>query len=310
MVELQKSVDVICIGRLMVDLLFRGLSDIPEIGKETEVDSYTVDLGGSSAITAAACSRLGLKAALVSATGDDLPGEFAQRELVRHGVDVTCLATRANPTSLCVELTFESDRATVIGAGTFDDAVLDLDVVRQYVANSRHLHVVGLTESRIQLLRLASESGATTSLDANLASKEQASLFGEASPLIDFVFPNRSEVPSSGDLETVVKQLGNSVRGYGVATLGSEGAIASDGRELIRKRGFVVDEVIDTTGAGDAFNAGFVFATLKHLPVEESIVLGNAMGALNVVACGGAHSVPSLERLRSFLASNGERLSF
>lgn len=300
-----KPLDVVCVGKVMVDVLFPGLPRLPRLGEEFYTSQYCIDVGGGGAITAVGLARLGRRTALIGAVSEDFFGRFLRETIAKEGVDLSCLAT-APPTStpLSIEFSFPSDRATITCTPPCDD-VANQPHARECVVRSRHLHISGLTSARVRLLELAVSRGLTTSLDTNLTSETQQELLQHAARYIDVLMPNQSEVGASDEtVASIAKDLGSGVRRFAVIKRGSRGAIASDGDTLTWAGAFPVD-AMDTTGAGDTFNAGFLCAFLQGSTLEACLSLGNGAGALGAMTIGGVAGTPTLAQVREFMVDCG-----
>lgn len=297
--DAQKARDVVCVGGVMVDVLFAELPGLPQVGEEFYARQYSIDAGGGGSITAVALAVLGLRVSVAATVGDDPFGRFLRERLASHGVDLGCLSiTCEKSTAISMELTFPSNRATVTCDPEYDD-IADQECVREQVLTSRHLHVGRLTPARVELLKFAASSDLTTSVDTKLMTKRQQELFLSAAPHVDILMPNQQEV--SADDATVsskAKELGRLVRRLCVIKRGNRGALASDGNTLTRAKGYPV-AALDTTGAGDAFNAGFLYAFLKGHSIDQCLATGNAAGAKSVEVVGGVAGASRLKNLRA-----------
>jgi sugar/nucleoside kinase (ribokinase family) len=305
--------DVLAVGELNADLILSGREMAPEFGHDKPVDDYALTLGSSTALFAHGMARLGAKTGFVGVAGDDPFGRLVVAYLQRAGVDVSRVQLRPNlRTGLTVSLSEPGDRALMTYPGSI--AALQLsDVDWEYVAAARHLHVAsyfiqtGLRPQIPALLARAKEMGMSTSLDTGW---DEEGAFGldllEALRFTDIFLPNREEalaITRQADITTALNLLAEQVHTV-VVKLGAEGAIARRGREQRSVPAFRV-EVSDTTGCGDAFDAGFVFATLQGHALAQSLTLGSACGALTATRLGGADGFPTLPGAAAFLRDNG-----
>jgi sugar/nucleoside kinase (ribokinase family) len=187
--------------------------------------------------------------------------------------------------------------------GTIAELTADL-VDRALLRTARHVHVASyflhdaLRPRLKELLREARLAGASTSVDTNWDPREEWD--GGLRDLLDettILFVNAEEakrIAGTGDVETAARALSTAGAALVVVKLGAEGAVAlgSDG-VIVRSHGFVVEEV-DSVGAGDSFDAGFLTAHLVGRPVEEALRLANACGALSLRGVGGIAAQPTL----------------
>jgi sugar/nucleoside kinase (ribokinase family) len=299
-----EAFDVLVLGDANPDLILRG-GDLGAVADQREavVEEALLTVGGSGAIFACGAARLGLRVALAGVVGDDLFGRYMRDELGSRGVDVGGLVLRqGRPTGVSVVLARSSDRGTYTAPGTIAELRAE-DIDRPLLEAARHVHVASfflqdaLRPELAGLLDAARSAGATTSLDPNWDPSEawDGDLL-DVLERVDVFLPNAAEatrVAGTDDLEAAVRGLAASARTVGVK-LGVEGGIAATGEELIRAPGQGGD-VVDTIGAGDSFDAGFVYGVVRGWSSERSLALANACGGLSCRAAGGVDGQPTLE---------------
>jgi len=305
--------DVLVVGELNVDIILSGLNAFPAPGKEVLAGEMAVVLGSSSAICAAGLARLGASVTFVGVVGTDDYGEFVLRELTRLGVGVE--GVRRDPTvrtGATVSIVYGGDRALVTFLGSIA-ALRGEDVPLDLLDHHRHLHISsyylqkGLQPGLPDLFREATARGLTTSLDTGFDPEERWQREDVLALLawVDFFFPNEEEARALADVADVTEAarlLARHARRWVVVKRGAEGALACsrDGR-CVAVPAFPV-EVVDTTGAGDSFNAGFLFAHLvEGRPLEEALAFAAACGALSTTGLGGTAAQPSREAVEAFL---------
>ena len=301
------SYDVLVVGDLNPDVMLSAgdlASDLAGAFGQREqiVQTGRMLLGGSSAITAVAAARLGLKVAFACCIGDDWIGRALVDEVGRQGVDVV-VARRAveTATSLTVVVSRGIDRAILTSDSTLrllecEDVPLDL------VDSSRHVHVggyflqPGLWPGLPALLRRARAAGATTSVDPNWDPSERwtASL-AETLPLVDIFLPNAAEavrITGLSDTEAAARQLASTC-GIVAVKAGAAGGLACQGEEIVRASGLSL-QAEDATGAGDNFDAGFLAGRLTGFNVRDSLALAVACGGLSTQSVGGTSVTTTL----------------
>jgi len=298
------TIDLLVLGDVNPDLVMRGGDVTPAFGQaERIVDESRLTVGGSGAILACGAARLGLRVAIAGVVGDDLFGAYMRQELDARGVDVTGLAVDARrPTGMTVVLSGDSDRAILTSMGTIGDLrvnSIDPDLVR----SARHLHVSSFFLQRAlapdlpNLFELAREGGAGTSVDPNW--DPSGAWDGGLEDLlasVDVLFPNEMEatrIARTSDLEVainVLRQRGPTV----VVKAGDRGAIAVAPGERASASVMRV-ATVDTTGAGDSFDAGFLAARLGGGSLERCLAIANACGALSTRATGGVDAQPTMQ---------------
>jgi sugar/nucleoside kinase (ribokinase family) len=300
-----RDTDLLVVGDCNPDVLVLGDDVTPQFGQQEKiVASMSLVIGGSAAITAVAAARLGLRVALVAAVGDDPAGQLMLGQVAAEGVDVTAVAVRpAVPTGMTVALSEGADRAILTATGAIATLTAQ-DVPGLLLARSRHLHVSSyfLLEHSLgpglgALFAAARAAGVTTSLDTNW---DPAGQWGDdrlraALARTDLLLPNETEAlrlsgqPTLAAATAVLATAGSRL----VVKLGARGALCRDGA---RQHQVGLPEVrpVDTTGAGDCFNAGLIAGLQRGLDLARATALGCAVGAASTQAAGGTASCPDL----------------
>lgn len=296
--------DLLVIGEINPDLILRGPDVAPVFGQaEKLVEEATLTIGSSSAIMACGAARLGLRVAFCGLVGDDFFGRFMLDALRARGIDTSACVVddRGRPTGISVILAQTGgDRAILTHPGNIGDLTIE-QIDRSLLARARHLHVGscflldGLRPNLAGLFRDARALGLTSSLDPNFDPSGEWQL-GEILDHCDVFMPNATEalaISGAPNLEAALDELSRRAGSVAVK-LGEEGAMARRGRQAVRARPLAV-EVVDTVGAGDSFDAGFIYGFLSDRSLEESLRLGVACGSLSTTAAGGTTAQPTLE---------------
>ncbi len=300
--------DILIPGEINPDLILSGDVE-PQFGQvEKLVDSAALTVGSSSVITACGAARLGLRVAFVGVCGDDLFGRFMLEEMTKRGVDVSPVRRDpARQTGLTVILNkpfgpAQGDRAML----TFPGAIAALraeDVTDDLLRRARHLHVASyflqdaLRPGLPDLFARARALGLTTSLDTNWDPAGEWRGVRDLLPLVDVFLPNRAEVcalAGEQEVEPAAQKLAALARIVAVK-LGPEGALGVREGRMVRVSSIPVT-VVDTVGAGDTFNAGFLYGFLHDWPLEKSLRLAAVCGALSTQAAGGVAAQPALDQ--------------
>jgi sugar/nucleoside kinase (ribokinase family) len=301
--------DLLVLGDANPDLLLTGDVE-PAFGQaERLVDGARLTIGGSGAIVATGASRLGLRVGFCGIVGDDPFGRFLRDELERHDVDIGGLVVDPDrPTGVSVVLARPNDRAILTHAGTIADLRTDLiDPARLGLA--RHVHVSSfflqqsLAPGLPALFERVRAGGATTSVDPNWDPSERwdgglRDLLGHA----DVFLPNATEasrIAGIDELDDAVLALAERA-GVVVTKDGADGALAAHGERLVRAAAPTM-KAVDTTGAGDAFDAGYLASMLAGDPLERSLAIANACGALSTLALGGVDAQPTMDEVLTLL---------
>ncbi|WP_371170862.1 carbohydrate kinase family protein [Aliiroseovarius sp. 2305UL8-7] len=280
---------ILCAGRLYCDLVFTGAPNLPVVGTETFCDGLSLHAGGGAFITAAAFSALGWQTSLLATLPAAPFDTIVARDIDRFQIDVSrCSSAPAGASpQLTVAITNNDDRAFLS-----HKAGPALPNHGQLGGDFRHLHI-GELRSLVEhpdLIAQAKQAGATVSVDCSWdnALLDQGSAMAELLSQVDVFLPNTLEygrLACSGLRDTAGPLI--------VVKCGAEGARAYHGGAWIAEPA-VPTAAIDTTGAGDAFNGGFLSAWLHGQPVEACLKQGNACGSAAVEHPGGTGGLSSL----------------
>jgi sugar/nucleoside kinase (ribokinase family) len=294
--------DILVLGEINVDLILTAAEIKPVPGQERLVDEVELTMGSSSVIFACGAARLGLKVAFAGVVGDDEFGRFMLRGMAARNIDVT--PVRVDPalkTGITVSLSTPIDRAMLTYAGSIS-ALEAEDVDRGYLDRTRHLHVSSFyLQDRLRaglpaFLAKARECGLSTSLDPGYDPREiWDSGLRETLAHVDVLMPNEVEAAAiTGETspEAALSALARQIP-VSAVKLGAKGAIAQRGRETVRATPPAV-ETRDTTGAGDSFDAGFVYGYLACWPLARTLRLACTCGALATRVPGGTNGQPTL----------------
>ena len=300
--------DILVAGEINPDLILTG--DVtPEFDQvEKLVDDAKLSIGSSSAIFACGAARLGLKVVFIGVCGKDVFGRFMLDEMHKRDVDVSNVIVRPDgQTGLSVILNQSSDRAILTHPGLIPELQAS-DISDALLGQARHLHVASyFLQTNLQpglpnLFRRARSFGLTTSLDPNYDPTERWLGFDELLSVTNVFLPNKMEAVSlSGEsnVELAASKLGSRVEALPIK-LGAEGALGVREGATVRVASIPV-KVIDTVGAGDSFDAGFIYGYLNRWSFEKSLQFAAVCGALSTQAAGGTDGQPSLDEVLSFV---------
>ena len=301
---MSKPFDILVVGELNADLILRG--DVtPEFGQvEKLVDDATLTVGSSSAIFACGAARLGLKVAFLGKVGEDEFGRFMLDSLRKRGVDVSAvIVDPAIKTGLTVILSRGADRAILTYLGGSIGTLRRSDIDDSLLQRARHLHMGSyflqgeLCAETPALFARARQLGLTTSLDTNYDPSEQwQGGVAEVLQQTDLFLPNETELIKLGrsdNFDTALQNLSAS-GALVVAKLGAQGAMARVQGTILTAPALKVD-VVDTTGAGDTFDAGFLYGWLNGWELQRAMQLGCVCGSLSTQMAGGVNGQPTLE---------------
>jgi sugar/nucleoside kinase (ribokinase family) len=300
--------DVLVAGEINPDLILTG--DVEPVFGQVEklVDTATLAIGSSSAIFACGAARLGLKSAFVGKVGDDVLGRFMLEEMQKRGVNtrhVILVPDRA--TGLSVILNRGADRAIMTYSGLIPALQAD-EIPDGLLRQSRHLHVASyFLQTALQpglpgLFERAHALGLTTSLDPNYDPSEKWHSFDKLLGVTDIFLPNEAEACSltSVDMaDAAAILLSQQVETLAIK-LGARGAMGVSENQIARRASIPV-EVVDTVGAGDSFDAGFIYGYLQGWPIEMTLRAAVICGALSTRAAGGTTAQATISEILSWM---------
>lgn len=254
-------------------------------------------------------AKLGLKPVFLGSVGEDIYGDYLKDCMEKTGVDSSLLETRPGArTGISISFTDDKDRCFLAFRGGCRVPEIR-EVSLEQVALARHIHLTGYAEALNHdaylsfLKKLRRETDVTVSFDVGWdSSGEWSRRIYELFPYLDVLLMNETEcLHYSGKPTAREAALDFAKSGCLTAVkLGKKGALCCRQGQIFVREGFSVS-VVDTTGAGDSFNAGFVYGFLQGMDPETCLDLGNGCGALSCTGLGGNVMFPTLQRLRDFL---------
>ena len=301
--------DVSVVGELNLDLILSGLPARLELEREHLAKDLTVTLGSSSAIFTHNLALLGNRVGFSSAIGSDALGEIALEFLRGSGTDVAGVRKFAGKLSgLTTILPTGTQRYILTYPGTmFEMGFADLDL--GYVLDARHLHLSsyylhrGLRPQIPELFRAAKAAGLSTSLDTNDDPEDLwADDLEKVLPYVDLLLPNERELCKIAHTEDPGRAMEALIHRVGLLVVkrGKAGAVARRGGERFQVEAFPV-ESIDSVGAGDSFDAGFVHQFIRGGSIEQCLKFASATGALSTTRSGGIEAFRDARHRERFL---------
>jgi sugar/nucleoside kinase (ribokinase family) len=301
--------DFSVVGELNLDLVLYGLPEHFELDREHLASGLRLTLGSSSAIFAHNLALLGNRVNFNSAIGDDPLGEICLARLAESGADISGVSRfRGKQTGLTVILPRSQKRFILTYPGVMSEMRFeDLHLDRIFAA--RHLHLSSYFLQRAlrpriaHLFRLAKEAGLSTSLDTNDDPADRWEGVRDALESVDVLLPNEREacrMARTDDPPQALKILSEMVP-LVVMKRGERGVLARRGSELFEALPPAC-EVVDTIGAGDSFDAGFLHQFIRGAKLEESLRFGNLTGALSTTRQGGTEAFRDSAHRKSFLS--------
>ena len=296
-----KPFDVVGMGLNSVDFLVL-VPEYPASNSKMRIRRFEKSGGGQVATAMVALSRWGKRTKYIGKVGGDELGQFSLESIRQEGVDVS---------SVTVESQVSNQFATIIVDGKSGDRTIlwdrddrltyrDGELKKEDVCSGKILHLDGHDiRAALQCARWAREEHIPVILDVDKVEPLTSELIKD----IDFVVTG-SRFPTlfTGilDREKAFLELQKHTSGFLCTTLGSEGTMALLAEEILRVKGFK-GEVVDTTGAGDVFHAGFIYGLLQNWDLEKILQFANAVAALKCRELGGRKGIPTLREVQEFL---------
>lgn len=305
-----KALDAIVAGELYTDLILSGFDFWPQPGQEAFAKEFHREVGGGAANTACGLAKLGSRAAVLGVVGHD--GDWLLRQLERNGVDTSHISRDpAEPTAFTVAVSTPEDRTflTYPGANRGFPAAIAEAAATKGLAQAAHVHLAFPPDlsTAAELLAAIRANGCTVSLDVGWHEHWlRDAHVREILPLLDLFFPNEVEahcITGEKDPETILRWFSAAGLRRVALKLGARGAaLLWDGGIWFNAPPPVTP--IDTTGAGDGFNGGFLNSWLKGDPPEACLRAANVCGALSTEAYGGVAGLPDRARLNRLLKTH------
>src|ERR1700678_1627403 len=279
------KVDLVGVGLNATDTLI-ALADYPERGSKVEYRSVNVLPGGQVATAVVACQHWGMSTRYVGILGDDSAATLHKEAFARAGVETQIITVNEGASPQSLILVDGGGERTVLCRRDERVALKPAHLDRQWIVNARALHVDGYdTEAATVAAGWARAAGIPVIADLDEGDPGIDQLLEN----VDYLIVSR-DIPcrlmEEPDLEMALRQM---QRRYGcrltAATLGHEGVLAWNGKQLRHTSAYRVP-VVDTTGAGDIFHAGFIYGLLQSWPLERQLDFGCAAAALNCAAVG------------------------
>jgi len=297
-------------GEFFLDLVFYDLPRVPKMGEEVKTARFATFPGGGVATTAIVAAGLGTPTSIITRVGEDARLNPAWQKLVHSGVSIeACVFDKYRATALTVCASYDHDRMMITqdAINRNLDKLLAMPGAKKQLRRAKHLHVAcalwPISSWKPIISRLKSSGLA---LSADLGWNPQLWQSRQLFPLLkhfDFVFPNEQEARAMTDEKSVEKAACKLGRWAStpVVKLGGDGSLAVRDGKIIRIKSLEV-RAVDATGAGDAFNGGFLHAHLSGWPLEDCLRAGNVCGALATTVPGGSGAIPSSHKLKELMS--------
>lgn len=293
---------ILVVGELNVDLILNEIRGFPQVGTEIVADKMNFTLGSSSAIMASNISVLGTQTYFCGMIGDDDCGKFVLRQLKLKKVNTDFITkSEKHNTGITVVMNYCQDRANVTHCGAMENLNFT-KIPWNKIQEFDHFHISsyflqkGIKADITRIFKKAKEAGLTTSLDLQFDPSEKWDFpYKSCLPFVDVFFPNQAEILAltrQRNIEDAVKKIkpfSNNV----ALKLGKNGSRLWNNETDIIAAPFILKKFKDAIGAGDSFNAGFLWKYIEGATLKECLESGNLMGALNTTCIGGTTAFSS-----------------
>jgi len=302
------AVDLVGVGLNATDTLI-PLSSYPERGSKMEYRSETILPGGQVASTVVACQHWGMRTRYVGKLGDDSAAALHRAAFAKEGVETQIVTVQGGVSPQSLILVDGSGERTVLNRRDDRLVLRPEELNREWIVNARALHVDGHDTAAATLAASwAREAGIPVVADLDEQYPGIEALLNK----IDYLIVSRDfpcRLMAEADLETALRRM---QQRYGsvlaAATLGQDGVLAWDGQNFHHTPAFRVP-VLDTTGAGDIFHAGFIYGLLQGWPLERQLDFACAAAALNCTAVGARGGIQSLDAIESLMKTGARHKS-
>jgi len=301
---------VLSIGQFVVDVVVKPVERYPAPDVADIVEFIHLDTGGCSLNAAGVLHKLGVPVRLAGLVGDDRLGEFLLKEIARHGLEASGLKVRRGGTtsSSIVLVRSSGERSFFHCPGVTGEMTLN-DIDEKELEWADIVHLAGTCELSsldiTSLLKKVKSLGKTVSLDVDYdPSGRWGELVRPWLPHLDYFLPSGKEaaaISGRSNIEEILQFFAESGVKTTVIKLGADGCVArSADARIVRQPAFRV-EVVDATGAGDAFVGGFLAGVCEGRTLEESLRMACAAGALTVTALGASAGLKDRQQFDRFL---------
>ncbi|MEX0905730.1 MAG: carbohydrate kinase family protein [Balneolaceae bacterium] len=302
----KKKCDILVVGDLNVDLIFNKINKMPQLGEEQRADEMDLTMGGSTAIFACNIAKLDSRVEYMSKIGEDSFGRFLLEEMKSYNVGVgSIISDSAYRTGATIILNIQNDRLMVTYPGAMEYLSVD-EITDEILGSARHIHTSAiffqplLKQKLAELFKRAKNLGLTTSMDTQWDPEEKWDLdLEKILPNLDFFLPNEDEfirLTDQPDLEKALDSLAHYNTCF-VIKRGTKGALMFHHKKKTSIPSLKVSNIVDTIGAGDSFNAGFIHAYLNGNDLSTCLEEGTRTAAVSTTAAGGVDAIISYQQV-------------
>ena len=295
-----KSFDIIGIGCSAWDLL-GTLNYYPQPGEKEKLSRFEGLPGGQIQTALVTATRLGGKTAIIDTVGDDPFGKAIVASLLREGIDITHLYERTGKTSLvalCIIVEETGERAIIFSTGT-KKFLKEEEIVRDFILNCRCLMLDnhhGKASSIAAEIAKEAHIPVVTDIERDNPYNEKLFCLGTHHILPeDYLFKYTGEKDPEKGLKAIYKNCKPKVA---IVTLGAKGSIAYTGKDFIHQPAYKIENIVDTTGAGDVFHGAFASGLILNYDLKTNLQFASLVAALKCRELGGQTAIPYKEELK------------
>lgn len=300
-----QKVDLVGVGLNATDTVI-SVTQFPALGTKVEFHNANVFPGGQTASTVVACQRWGMSTRYVGKIGDDAAATLHREAFAAAGVETQIVSVANCASQQSIIILDNTGERTILHKRDERLKLLPSDLKREWIENARILHVDGWdTEAATLAAKWAHEAGVAVSCDLDQIYDGVEDLLG----YIDYLIVNEDfprKLTGEADLVEALKAMRKKYKcRLSGATLGHHGVLAWDGERLHYTPAYKVP-VVDTTGAGDTFRAGFIYGLHQQWPLDRQLDFACAAAALNCMSLGARGGLKTVAAIED-LMTNGER---
>jgi sugar/nucleoside kinase (ribokinase family) len=308
MIRSDERWDVVGVGANSVDFvnLLPGYPQPFGSFAKMQIRDRRVLCGGQMATAISTCASLGLRSKYVGVSGTDENGRRIRAELTKRGIDITDLIIRDAENQFAVILVDETTGERIVLWDRDDRLRLrERELPTEALSAARVVHVDDVDEdAAIRAAKIARQAGAMVTSDLDRLTPRTEELVASVTHAI-FAQHVPTHLTGINDMERALRKLRQSHTHTMCVTMGEHGAMALEGDRFVHEPAFRV-HAVDTTGAGDVFRGGFIYALLHSQPIEEALRTANAAAAVSCTRLGALNGVPTIEEVRALMTANAQ----
>jgi len=301
---LGKDLDVVAVGHALVDIRI-VVNEFPQVDLESKVINQSWGAGGSAVNVAIGVRRLGMKSSLIAKVGFDSFGRIIVDDVLREGVDISGLRIGFTQTGFTIVAINNKGEIVMYGYKGAAEELLPGDISEYAVSRAKWMHIASLRlDTTMKAIELAREHGLTISWDpGRVLATQGLSNLKEVVANVDYIMLNEKEaslMTGVNDYKEAAEAIARDTSAVVIVKRGGKGVYVRSKEYTGDIPAYRVENVIDTTGAGDAFASGFITGILRGYSLKKSLQYGNATAALKITRLG-SHQVPSHNEVVEFI---------